>query len=221
MSRLAALAFAAASALCVHCSSNEGYDDEGRVYAAIEAFVTRSATSLIDRPIDPGDAIYVTAFEIPGGFVRAPFSDAHLFIEFAPGVTLGDGDEPVVCSEYALSAEATLRHCAALSSGADGADADLSSKQVYRYWVADLPRSLDPVDVRRVSFEVRRPEAAPSLEAAALKLWVVDGSCDKVLATRANAAACNPAAGEDCSWVDDYSIEVDSVVCRMRYQPGT
>lgn len=213
-----ALAFAGA-ALCAHCSNDEGWDAEGRVYATVEAGVTRSTVSLFDRPVDAGDVVYAATFEIPGGFPRQPWSDARLFVELPPEVRLGDGDEPIVCTEYAPSDQLVLRSCTGLASGsAETLGAGLSGGQIFRYWLAELPRSVDALDVRRVSLEVRRPETAASLEAAALKLWIIDGSCDQVLAARADAAACDPATA-DCSWVADTTIEVDATVCRMRRRP--
>ena len=217
---LAPLAIAAA-ALCVHCSGDEGWDAEGRVYATVEAAVARTQVSLIERPVDEGDAVYVAAFEIPGGFVRQPWSDARAFVEFPPGVTLGDGDEPVFCAEYAVSDEATLRACSSLVDGAAAAEADLSGGAVWRYWLADLPRSVGTIAIRRASLEVRRLATGPSLEASAWRLHIVDGSCDQVLASRSDAAACDPArAGADCSWVGETTFEVDAGVCRMRRTPG-
>ncbi|HEU4410780.1 MAG TPA: hypothetical protein VFS43_36345 [Polyangiaceae bacterium] len=217
---LAAPLALAASALCAHCSSEEGWDSEGRVYVTLEAAVTRSTVSLFDRPVDAGDAVYAAAFEIPGGFPRQPWSDARVFVEFPPGVSLGDGDEPVFCAEYAASDQLVLRRCEGLASGSAGTlGAGLSVGQTFRYWLAELPRAIDVVDVRRVSLEVRRPEAGPSLEAAVLKLWIIDGSCDQALAARSNAAACNAEAGDDCSWVAETTLEVDDVICRMRRRP--
>jgi hypothetical protein len=220
MKRAPLAPLALAAALCAHCSNEEGWDSEGRVYVSLEAGVTRSTVSIFDRPVDLGDAVYAVAFEIPGGFPRQPWSDARVFIEFPPEVSLGDGDEPVFCAEYAPTDMLVLRTCSGLASGtAEMLGAGLSGGQTFRYWLAELPRTVDVVDVRRVALEVRRPETAPSLEATTWKLWIVDGSCDQALAARSNAAACNPNAGEDCSWIAETTIEIDTAVCRMRRRP--
>ncbi len=218
MIRAPARATALAAALATaHCSSEERWDAEGRVYATVGAPAAKAAASLIERPLDAGDAVYVATFEIPGGFVRQPWGDARAFVEFAPGAGLGDGDEPVFCVEYAVGAEqAVLRACSTLSGGADMIDADLTGGRAYPYWLAELPRALEALDVRRASLEVRRPETAASLDGSPWTLWLVDGSCDRVLAARSAAASCDPAAGADCSWVADATIEVAGAVCRMR-----
>jgi hypothetical protein len=210
----------AISALSLYCSDHDGWDAEGRIYATVDATVTRSPVSLFERPVDAGDSVYIAVFETPGGFLRQPWSDVRVFIEFPPGVSLSDGDEPILCTEYAPSDSLVLRSCMSLVSGsAESLSAGLSGGQTLRYWLAELPRSINVLDIRRVSLEVRRPETAPSLEASPWKLWLVDGSCDQVLAARSNAIACNEAAGEDCTWVAETTFEVDTVACRMRRQP--
>nr|MCU0687772.1 hypothetical protein [Polyangiaceae bacterium] len=170
--------------------------------------VTDSIVPASEVPVAAGDVVYRATLDIAPGTLPSDATQASAFAFLPLGQTLAAGDEAAECQVYSDGAvEGT---CQALRSGegANGIDLRESDLLLYEPWKIWLTSP-----IVGVTFEVRRPASAPSLEGVTWKVILADSKCEPALNARHHLPACPD--GAECTSVGIEYV-VDATTCRWR-----
>jgi hypothetical protein len=202
----------AAGSLCAHCADDDGGTwEKGRVYVQSDVTMVRVTDSIVpasEVPVAAGDVVYRATLDIAPGTLPSDATQASAFAFLPLGQTLAAGDEAAECQVYSDGAvEGT---CQALRSGegANGIDLRESDLLLYEPWKIWLTSP-----IVGVTFEVRRPASAPSLEGVNWKVILADSKCEPALNARHHLPACPD--GAECTSVGIEYV-VDATTCRWR-----
>lgn len=209
---------AAAAIIClltVHCSSEDDWTSEGRVFAALEADVV-AAPGAFDAatPLSPGFVAYRATFEPPTPVALGEpqtVSEALIaYLEVALDRPVMAGDEVFFCEEF-LREEKTFRSCFATLYGSGATEYALPEGAGFR-GQSFSSRATGPV--QRVVLEIHRPTGAPSLEGSRWKLALAQQACVPALDARLADAVCAQDAA--CTTGGSVEHEIDATSCRSR-----
>lgn len=203
----------AAGSLCAHCSADDDrtWQNEGRVYAQADVTMTRVASSSFpagELPVAAGDVVYRATLDIAPGTLPSDASQATAFAFLPAGQTLAAGDEAADCQIYPDGSVGDSCGAQQSGEGANGKDLRESDLSLYEPWTIWLTSP-----IVGVSFEVRRPASAPSLEGVTWKVILADMQCGPALNARHHLPACPD--GAECTSVGIEYV-VDAKSCRWR-----